>query len=323
MRIAILAGGIAAFLLTMWLITGTGQEDKAQLSRPPVPLRVEDPSEAEDSVNIDNENPPSATPRSHRSVIEFPDGDLLDIRWRRHPKAGVELTENLSQDYDVLRHAAEGGDGLAAQMLYENIFTCQKTYATREELEHAIDTLQQTNVIPQPDTGITAHITEPEKIDEIIENLRRQYASCSRLSIEQRDDEQKWLELAVANGNSLAMLEYGRALEDPVQAGRLFQQAWFLGNADALSFLADRYRESYENGVAPDDKVRWYAALYVFSRLLDAAHGGETGVAARWAQRNRAILDEATKDMLPHELDEAVELAKQMIRSNSNCCFEM
>jgi hypothetical protein len=58
--------------------------------------------------------------------------------------------------------------------------------------------------------------------------------------------------------------------------------------------------------------------------LLRTAYGANPDrIVGRRTLLHQAKLDEMAKEMLPDELETAIELSTQLITSNENCCYAM
>ena len=256
--------------------------------------------------------------------ISFSDNDPVRITWRQPPFLGYKL-EPEDRGYKSLSARAEAGDEIAAYLLSELMNRCSTAFETQEEMEAAIDWLQQTQTIVYPDSVQEIGIANPEKhIPVAIQHIRALFETCSGITAEQKSESGIWLQRSADVGFLPALMELAYKEENHETAIRLFTQAWEIGDSEALKGLSERYYANWQSGVEPNDKVRAYASLYLYTRISEAGMGPGTGhgeIAARQLARIQETLDRATTDMLSHELDEAIEIARSMIESNSHCCF--
>ena len=193
-----------------------------------------------------------------------------------------------------------------------------------QQLQEAIVQMRRTFTYYDPGLKSYVRIGEPEKVDEYIEGNIEHFESCKDFTVGQREEHQDWMELASNYGHTTAMLEYGNKLDNPAAAVELFRSAWSKGDASALRSLSAGLERMYDEGIDPSAKVPAYAAMHAFVTLLRTAHGTDPErIVGRWTLRNQAKLDEMTKVMFPDELAKAVELSRQLITSNENCCYSM
>jgi hypothetical protein len=249
----------------------------------------------------------------------------LDISWRELPYQNFPFPNGSpSENYLYYRSLAESGNGFAAYQLAEMMRGCSDAFNSREELDSAIEQMRQTGRYFNPELHAIVWIGDQADINAIAKAKTLQFENCQAFTIEQRHEHSLWLELAVNNGYTLAMVEYGQRLDDPQVSLELYRTAWQQGSAEALLSLAEGLEQIYDDGIDPTAKVPAYAARHAFVTLLESAYGSNPErVVGRWTLRNRAQLDEMAKEMRPAELAAAVELSRQMISSNENCCFAM
>jgi hypothetical protein len=249
----------------------------------------------------------------------------ITINWRQSPYRDFPFPNGSPlENYHYYKSLAESGNGFAAYQLAEMMRNCSHTFLTRDELNAAKVQIRETFTFIDPERNVEVRIGEPADVDRYIENAIQRFENCSDFTVEQRQEHGKWMELAANNGYALAMIDYGNKLDDPEASVALYRAAWREGNGDALLSLAEGLERTYNQGIDPTAKVPAYAAMHAFVTLLTEAHGaGPERVVGRWTLRNQAKLDEMAKELLPSELETAVELSKQLITSNRNCCFEM
>ena len=260
-----------------------------------------------------------------QAVVEISDGQAITITWYEPPYRYFPLPNgSQTENYEYYKAQAEAGVGIAAYHLANMMSSCSSTFLTQAELDAAVVQMGETRTVYDPALQADVRIAQSEDIDKHIEGAIAHFENCRDFSAEQRGKHEEWLELAASNGFTLAMIEYGRKLDDPVTAVELYRSAWNHGDANALLSLATGLEKVYNQGIDPQAKISSYAAMHAFVTLLRAAHGADPAhVIGRWTLRNQAKLDEMTKQMLPHELVTALEMSKLLIASNRNCCFAM
>ena len=224
-------------------------------------------------------------------------------------------------NYEILREAALNGDAIASIMLYEMQRSCQSRYESDDALEATIDQLHQTHTIPIPGQEQSARFSDPESIDKMATVMRSRYSTCEKLLAYQGNLEEKWLERSANDGWPLAMIELGQQQEDQESARNLYQAAWDAGSAQSLSLLSEIMKRSYDNGEDPNANVEAFAVLHTYTIIETTLLEDQGRIAGRHAARLKAKLEDEQKQLLPRERDDALEMSKQMIRSNPNCCF--
>ena len=227
-------------------------------------------------------------------------------------------------NYAYFKTFAEAGSGFAAYQLANLMSSCSGAFLTRAELDKAITQMRRTFSYYDPEREATVRLGEPEKVEESVERKIRHFENCKVFTADQLQEHQKWIELASNNGFPLAMIEYGDKLDDPLVALELYRGAWHQGEGGALLSMATSLEKLYNQGIDPQAMIPAYAAMHAFVTLLQTAYGANPErVVGRWTIRNQAKLDQMARELLPHELETATELARTLINTNKNCCYAM
>jgi hypothetical protein len=276
-------------------------------------------SDSVESVNISHGH-------AAQAVIEFPDNNPIKITWRRPDGANPPLNRD-DWGYETLKTRAESGDEHAAFFLSALLKQCGQAFESEGQMQAAIDNMDQTHTIRFPGTDYESHIRNPERdIPLLTKGIRKLFDSCYGITAEQKMESSDWLQRSADGDHVPAIIEIANREEDNEIAIRQFTQAWDAGEGQVLLELSERYYANYQSGVEPTDKIRGYAALYLYTRIVEAGMGPDTGhgeIAGRQVAQAQQTLDRATADMLAHEIDEAIVLARSMIDENPNCCFGM
>lgn len=257
--------------------------------------------------------------KANPNHLVFLDGDIVEINWRKYPMPSVR---NIDIDnYEVLREAAMNGDAVISMILHEWQNGCRLQYETDEELEVAVDQLYQTHTYPVPGRDQSTALVDPKEVDLIAEGLRSNYLRCRKFAKKQGNLDEKWLERAAADGSSAAMIEMGLRQTDPELAESLYRKAWNAGNPGGLLELATMRYQSYESGDDPTANIEAFAIFhtYIVIEQVMLKKYGESG--RKFAQTMRNELDKKQSLLLPRELEAALDMSRQMIRLNPNCCF--
>lgn len=249
----------------------------------------------------------------------FPDGDVVEINWRQHirPTVGNFGADN----YEVLREAALNGDAIVSMILHEKQRSCQSRFESEEDLEAAVDQLHQTHTIPFPGQEQPSGISNPEYIENMEFILRDHFTDCQKFVAYQGNLNEKWLERSAADGWPVAMVELGQQQEAPESAKSYYQEAWEAGSVEGLELLAEIIKQSYESGEDPSANVEAFAVLHTYTIIESALLKDHGQVAGRFTAGLKANLEREQSLLRPRELRKAIEMSKQMIRSNPNCCF--
>jgi hypothetical protein len=263
--------------------------------------------------------PKTIATSSQGKPLIFPDGEVIEIIWRESMRPTVSAFG--VDNYEILREAALTGDAIASIMLYEMQRSCQSHYDSEEDLEAAVDQLYQTHTIPRPGQERPTKIGDPEKLEEFATMMRSSYARCEKLFAYQGNFDEKWLERSANDGWPLAMIELGQQQKDQESARNLYQAAWDAGSVQSLSLLSEIIKRSYESGEDPNANVEAFAVLLTYTIIETTLLKDQGRIAGRHATSLKAKLEDEQKLLLPQERNEALEMSKQMIRSNPNCCF--
>lgn len=258
------------------------------------------------------------------SEIRFPDGEVVEVVWRRRPLLRYGDADSIN-NFDKLSEAALDGDGASAFRLKELITGCETAPQSDSELAAIVDQLQQTHTFVPPGSDEPVRFHRAEDVAIAIEQRRSSYELCKALTPAQKENPQMWMDLAVELGYSPAILERAQETQNTQEAIELSRMAWESGDAYGLYLLSSHYQKNYESGAVPTDNVRSYAALFAFTKITVAGMTGHGHgrISSRIVERYERTLDEATAELLPRELEEAISIAKAIITSNPNCCFSM
>lgn len=259
------------------------------------------------------------------SDIQVSDEGTIVINWYE-PQDRKFLFPNGTplENYEYYKVLAESGFGIASYQLANLMSSCSHAYLRRDELDEAIVQMRRTSTYYDPKRDATVRIGEPEFIEEYVLGKIAHFESCKDFTTEQRDESDRWMKLAANQGYTTAMLDYGLQLSDPQESVELYKAAWELGDGGALGILAEGMEQVYDQGIDPTAKVPAYVAMHAYVTLLRSAYGDDVErVTGRLTLRNQAKLDEMAREMMPDELEAAVEQSRELITENKNCCYSM
>jgi len=269
--------------------------------------------------------PPSR--RQTRALIHFPGHDSIEVAISRFPTYTIKEVENLSHEYYELVESAYAGDLDAAHSLFRNLRNCRdNSYRTESDLEAAIESLYLSHEIPSP-TGegtisisptISSELGEATDLVWEEEWLRELYSKCEGVSEEKMAEAENWLRYSGENGSLPALRELTAMLPRSEEKFDYFQLAWNGGDIIALFNVA--FLESTGWQDREPDPIQAYAGYYLFDQLLTAAIGPTSHDFSLWSSRARTYLEQSHNTLYPAELENAMDLAMEMLESNSKCC---
>lgn len=273
-------------------------------------------------VGTDDGTREAAVPKDTNSnlnnlYVGFPDGESVRISLVSPPKMPPYPQGPTAKNYSTLAQLASNGDHGAAFVLSNLLHGCSLAHRTLSELEHAVDQLYQTHTIPIPGSTIARTISNPDDLAIHERNLRDEYSRCSGLSLEQIDEADTWLATAADSGNLHAMMIIGQRLlgrRDP-KAIDYLQMAWEGGNLTAASHLGYLYSDSRFEGANP---VTGYAYKYLHDKVAEALR---RQTEADYGGSRNTKTSPSGFGLSPREMEEAITLAKDILRGNRNCCF--
>ena len=262
-----------------------------------------------------------AEARVQSSVIQFPDGDMVQVTWRVR-----DIFDHVSppygKHYEPLRDLALEGDPYTAFSLFLVLDECKGAFESQDEVTAEINRLRETHMLRFPQWGNKIlRARDSTDVEPMISRIQAHFDKCEPITAEQKSEGDMWLKKAASGGPTTAMIWYGTVLDDHDKAVLMLERAWNDGAYRALPELAKRYQENFDSGMVPTDKIRAFAALYAYAKLLEHAqvtHGYPPG---RAMERAESAVELRTALMHEHEIKEGIEAAKIIIRSNPNCCF--
>lgn len=311
----------AVIAVSLILLVNAGSVDEAEIT---VESNVAINPENSASLNSAPVSQPAQADKTIPDSVENNEEPII-INWYEPDYRNVPFPNGSALDnYAYYKTFAEAGSGIAAYQLANLMRSCSGAFLTRAELDTAIAQMRRTFSYYDPEREATVRLGEPEKVEEFVESRIRHFENCNVFTAEQRQEHDMWMELASNNGHPLAMLEYGDKLDDPVAALELYRGAWHQGQGGALLSMATGLEKLYHQGIDPQAMIPAYAAMHAFVTLLQTAYGANPErVVGRWTIRNQAKLDQMARELLPHELETATEMARTLINTNKNCCYAM
>lgn len=279
---------------------------------------------AKEDIHIGSANSPDLKAgdiEQSTDIVIFSDGEQIPIYWRKRSKRPA-LPDFSLRAYDELSQVALNGDPYVPAILYDMVKACEYAPADDQALQDEIDWLQQTHQVRVNRNDHEVYVNTLSRVPEMIENMKKVYADCNSLAPEEKNNPERWLEVAVENGNSVAMVDLANQTEDAEQSLLLHQRAWQTGDPFGLYGMYEIGLKAYESGADPDGNVSAYAALMAFTLVTEQRfRATDTQSGLRSAMRFREDYDQKIKVLRPAELEQATAEAKELIRSNANCCL--
>lgn len=255
--------------------------------------------------------------------VEFGDGDAIAISYNQPPKYPDIPAGSVSEFYEEWSWRARAGDGDAAFLLHNSLAGCKSRIESEEELNETIDQLYQTHSIHTSGDGIPSIIpgSQYERLEIVEASLRESFVKCKELNDEQIANGNEWLTLAANNGNSHAARQLAQEyfVSDLGESIKYLEMAWLSGDLDALSELAFIHSKGRRGRPDETDPVQAnaYWSLYVMITQQLQEAGGEL----MYVPPSEEITASYASQLRPHEVEQSIALAKQILRSNPNCCF--
>jgi len=309
----VLAGILAAGVLTVTLANRPPEKGSGGLAKFSLP-----------HTEVDNDFPPTANSVLARETenvssdfaIMFPDGDQLEVHIRqteyKYPTIKV-----LRDDYDRLGDLALNGDPAIAYYLYKALRNCSNTpYKDEASVESGISQLYQTHTLINDNNEIgSAGITNdrPNDLETMENHIRDEFTYCMGMDNEQLVESEQWRTLAIENGNEMAAAEYsGSLMRGTPEIAAAHLKAFELGDINGAGGVSVAYKNGWP-GQAPD-LVRAYAYGFIYAELLQANYPRS------WQKYADQHLEEISNTIPKYQKESAIEMAKEILRNNPNCC---
>jgi hypothetical protein len=220
----------------------------------------------------------------------------------------------LAQLYPSLREQAMAGDASASLLLSRLLKDCQFAPEDQASLDAAIDRLMSAGEIRGADGSVLAPVRPGESAAQKVEELlMRPYRFCRGITAAQRTEEFRWFLKAVNLGHPVATASHASTHGTSNAALRLHEAAWRSGNLESALQLG-RLHDLGHRGERQPDPARSMAFYYVFGKLLPFWRQSTDGETPAWVESKFAAADPAVRN-------EALDLAKQLLRDNPNCCY--
>lgn len=263
-----------------------------------------------------NESPADSDPVE----LTFGNGEWVEVTWR-----GLDWNEAplapYGHQYESLYERATYGDRDAAFTLFYVVDYCKNALGSKEELDSAIETARATMTVDVPHRDAPIEIHDLQTLERFERRMVSMYKNCEAITSEQAAEADKWLLEAANGGPTEALTYYASTLDDRAAATEYLERAWAMGSVSALDYLGQTYLSLYQSGAMPENDVKAYVAFYAYAILAEQgtiAHGND---ATEVIQTHKKRLAEPAFLLSDREQEEAIDLAMDMIRSNSNCCY--
>lgn len=265
---------------------------------------------------------PQADPTPQAYEIIFPDGDVLEVRLYAYRSNFDTSVSDLSDSYHGLLDLARAGDTDAAYKLGTSLRSCKGAFKSNANLQLAIDSLISNYSYKTPEGERIEYSVDGPGLGVAteVERLRTQFKSCRDITPQQVSEANEWIGVAAESGNLAAALEIANGLAPGLEKLEAFERVWSLGEPNGLGWLSVALRDGWP-GVKPD-AVRSYAmalAHFELGRLVMKDRYGS--VSPGFREQEMLVILDRQRSQLSHDQEfRAVELAKELIIQNQNCC---
>lgn len=144
--------------------------------------------------------------------------------------------------------------------------------------------------------------------------------SCRESAERHAQQKERWLQMAAEGNDVHALRILAASAIHSKDAIDVLERAWRVGLISPLGRMSDLYFRSAEVplGQQPSNRVLGLAHLWLQAHLQDIAAGeGRRSYVAQLYEN----LEARQFEMKPEEIEEAYQVAKEMLKQNRNCCL--
>lgn len=256
------------------------------------------------------------------------DGELITITLKELEVNAFSLpNKSASYLYEKLSERALNGEPLYARLLSDLINSCSDSFIDEDDHKLALDRLIKDKKLPSANPKFDGAKVPDDMIEFAVNQVEEQFKYCKELTVVQRGEYSRWAKMAVDGGDFLALENLANHPETPsAERLDLYERQWlehgYINATTALSLAYSGTKHSLFEGVEPNLEKAY--ANYLISRNLDlsiAKHQGKDSYAIAELNANHDIYESLlTSKLSAREHIDAEKLAKEMIKSNSNCC---
>ena len=223
--------------------------------------------------------------------------------------------ENSSAYINALKPLVENGSGPAANKLHYMLESCLSAPRDEATYRQNEQTILQENKTTHG-MSVDQHLVYNEALF-----LRCQGVSDDDLKPESLD---QLLDFALENGSQIALSQLANSHlynGDFDKAGPLVKKLWEAGSISSAESLSIIYNRTDYDGPDPTkpNLVKSYA--YQFAENLISSAVRDTFDHFIWDGEAQASLDIAASRLTPQQLEEAEQLAKELVKNNEDCCI--
>lgn len=314
------AGGALAFAVAIvWVVVAT---DAPAPGQPPARAATQLQPSPEDAESPQLQVLSGAPASVLADRLALSTGEELRVHWRKIPSPRMEISPPFADDYVRLRKMALNGDPVAGFKLWQILNSCKYGYSDRQRFEAAIKMLNETHYLLVPGRNEPVLITNMRAVEGWQRMLPILHHQCQGIIPDHKTEALDWLAMAAQSGMPIAMMRMSDNISVYKRGVEFDEARWRAGDATALRDLAERYYRSYNSGEHPQNKTKFYAALYAYGQIARTRFSNPQDRSSGRYEHVENELNAATQEMLPYELAEAIAMAEETLRSNPNCCFE-
>jgi hypothetical protein len=227
----------------------------------------------------------------------------------------VEATRRLTNLLRICRHAALP---ISEAEISEIVLEMRATYSYPTLSDGKFEFLPSA-------AGELSHKVSPAEFDSFIDGWHSNAMRCNTVTVAQRNEADHWLGVLELQGiDGRSWHEATKGLDSEKRLAYI-DNMWASGDPQALAAYADLYGDHELQLIDPSARVKAYAYISAYyEALIETAkyHSNADRLAHfQWAL-NRAR-EHYNAVLSGHELREALELARQTIADNENCCIRL
>ena len=297
----------------------------AAIAIPEPPDRGENVDQFSETLRIDEGSDHSNPPNS--DLVDRLNVALTGIEWR--PMVDHTDRSMYPPHYEFLKFLAENGDAEAAYFLWQGLQYCDLAGPppmSDAELEAELRLISESHQLPQYKLGertLTDLAELNTSVKGALELAQYRYDNCKNMPLEQRGNSEQWKDLAILNGSRAATSVVAWELSQEGDPSALFA-IWRDGDAMALRSIAAFYGDQYGSGADPAGLTKQYAYWLAFRELHYASRAAAAPDMRSFFGSIEITTRQYRDQLLPGQITEARELAKEILRDRSEqCCFSL
>jgi len=241
----------------------------------------------------------------------------IQVSWEPRLKPS-DIVAPYGPQYEDLRSKALEGDVEAAFSLFRILDECKNAFATEDKLQAAINEFRATHRLRLPEWNRPLRMGNSEDLDKMVDQIEMSYERCYPITPEQKAERERWLKLAADGGSITAGIWYASTDSDPERSMTAALAAWEKGAPQSLAIIGRLQRESYERGEDLRGDLKAFSSLYAYAYLLSDSRNSLSDPRVREAIE---LMESMKASLHEYQIQEAIQIAVETVKSNSNCCI--